>query len=80
VITAKIVAKRGALVGALAVRPDEEIFAITSGGGVIRTRVKEVRRAGRQTMGVRLMNLSGDQTVVAVALNAEAEDEEGDET
>jgi DNA gyrase subunit A len=79
VITAKIVAKRGALVGALTVRVDEEIFAITSGGGVIRTRVKEVRRAGRQTMGVRLINLPNEQTVVAVARNAEAEDEEGDE-
>jgi DNA gyrase subunit A len=80
VITAKIVAKRGALVGALTVRVDEEIFAITSGGGVIRTRVKEVRRAGRQTMGVRLINLPDEQTVVAVARNAEAEAEEGDET
>ena len=80
VITAKIVAKRGALVGALTVRVDEEIFAITSGGGVIRTRVREVRRAGRQTMGVRLINLPDEQTVVAIARNAEAEDEEGDET
>jgi DNA gyrase subunit A len=82
VITAKIVAKRGGLVGALAVRPEEEIFAITSGGGVIRTRVKEVRRAGRQTMGVRLINLPDTQTVVAVARNAEAEeeDEEGGES
>jgi DNA gyrase subunit A len=80
VITAKIVAKRGGLVGALTVRVDEEIFAITSGGGVIRTRVREVRRAGRQTMGVRLINLPGEQTVVAVARNAEADDEEGDET
>jgi len=80
VVTAKIVAKRGALVGALTVRVDEEIFAITSGGGVIRTRVKEVRRAGRQTMGVRLINLPDEQTVVAIARNAEAEGEEGDET
>jgi DNA gyrase subunit A len=80
VITAKIVAKRGGLVGALTVRVDEEIFAITSGGGVIRTRVREVRRAGRQTMGVRLINLPDEQTVVAIARNAEAEEEEGDET
>jgi DNA gyrase subunit A len=78
VITAKIVAKRGGLVGALAVRPEEEIFAITSGGGVIRTRVKEVRRAGRQTMGVRLINLPNEQTVVAVARNAEADEEEAE--
>jgi DNA gyrase subunit A len=79
VITAKIVAKRGQLVGALIVRIDEEIFAITSGGGVIRTRVKEVRRAGRQTMGVRLINLPDGQTVVAVARNAEP-DTEADES
>jgi DNA gyrase subunit A len=79
VITAKIVAKRGQLVGALIVRIDEEIFAITSGGGVIRTRVREVRRAGRQTMGVRLINLPENQTVVAVARNAEP-DTEADES
>jgi DNA gyrase subunit A len=75
VVTAKIVVKRGQLVGALIVRVDEEIFAITSGGGVIRTRVREVRRAGRQTMGVRLINLPDEQTVVAVARNAEPDSE-----
>jgi DNA gyrase subunit A len=79
VTTAKIVAKRGQLVGALIVQVEEEVFAITSGGGVIRTRVKEVRRAGRQTMGVRLINLPDEQTVVAVARNAEPESEQ-DET
>jgi DNA gyrase subunit A len=71
VITAKIVVKRGQLVGALIVTVDEEVFAIRSDGGVIRTRVREVRRAGRQTMGVRLINLPPDATVVAVARNAE---------
>jgi len=76
VTTAKIVAKRGQLVGALIVQVEEEVFAITSGGGVIRTRVKEVRRAGRQTMGVRLINLPDEQTVVAVARNAEPESEQ----
>jgi DNA gyrase subunit A len=75
VVTAKIVAKRGKLVGALIVTVDAEIFAITSGGGVIRTRVREVRRAGRQTMGVRLINLPDEQTVVAVARNAEPDTE-----
>jgi len=80
VTTAKIVAKRGQLVGALIVQVEEEIFAITSGGGVIRTRVKEVRRAGRQTMGVRLINLPDEQTVVAVARNAEAENDEAEES
>ncbi len=71
VLTAKIVVRRGQLVGALIVRPDEEVYAITSNGGVIRTRVKEVRRAQRQTMGVRLIDLADGVTVVAVARNAE---------
>jgi DNA gyrase subunit A len=74
VLTAKIVARRGQLVGALIVRPEEEIYAITSNGGVIRTRVREVRRAGRQTQGVRLIHLAGGDTVVAIARNAEPEE------
>ncbi len=76
VLTAKIVARRGQLVGALIVRADEEVFAITSSGGVIRTRVKEVRRAQRQTMGVRLINLPAGDSVVAVARNAEPDEAE----
>jgi DNA gyrase subunit A len=76
VTTAKIVSTRGQLVGALIVPVDQELFAITSNGGVIRTRVAEVRRAGRQTMGVRLINLPDGETVVAIARNAEAEDAE----
>jgi DNA gyrase subunit A len=78
VLTAKIVSTRGRLVGALIVSVDDEIFAITSGGGVIRTTVREVRRAKRQTMGVRLINLDRGQTVVGIARNAESEDEAED--
>ena len=72
VLTAKIVSTRGQLVGAMVVQPEEEIYAITSSGGVIRTQAREVRRAQRQTMGVRLINLPDGDTVVAVARNAEA--------
>jgi len=75
VITARIVEDRGGLVGALMVRPEDEIFAITSAGGVIRTRASDVRQSGRQTMGVRLMNLAPGVSVVALARNAESEDE-----
>jgi DNA gyrase subunit A len=76
VLTAKIVEDRGQLVGALIVAMEDEVYAITSAGGVIRTRAEEVREAGRTTMGVRLMNLSGGVTVVGVARNAEAEEDE----
>jgi DNA gyrase subunit A len=71
VYTARIVSTRGQLVGALVVRPEDEVYAIRSDGGVIRTTAGEVRRTGRQTMGVRLMDLPTDTTVVAVAQNAD---------
>jgi DNA gyrase subunit A len=84
VVTARIVDQRGELVGALMVLPEDEVFAITSTGGVIRTSAAEVKQSGRQTMGVRLMNLAPGDSVVAVARNAEAGsgpegDEAGDE-
>jgi DNA gyrase subunit A len=73
VYTARIVSTRGQLVGALVVRPEDEIYAIRSDGGVIRTTAGEVRQTGRQTMGVRLMDLPPETNVVAVAHNAEPE-------
>jgi len=72
VVTARIVDQRGELAGALMVLPEDEVFAITSTGGVIRTSAAEVKQSGRQTMGVRLMNLAPGDSVVAVARNAEA--------
>jgi len=76
VLTARIVSTRGGLVGAVAVSPKDEIYAITSDGVVIRTKAAEVRRAQRQTMGVRLMNLPEGVNVVAVARNADEPDEQ----
>jgi DNA gyrase subunit A len=76
VITARIVEDRGGLVGALMVRPSDEVFAITSAGGVIRTRAGEVKQSSRQTMGVRLMNPGAGESVVALARNAESDDVE----
>ena len=72
VVTARIVEARGELIGALMVHPDDEVFAITSAGGVIRTSAAEIKLSGRQTMGVRLVNLSEGQSLVAIARNAEA--------
>ncbi|WP_158879723.1 DNA gyrase subunit A [Amycolatopsis anabasis] len=63
--------KRGRLVGALIVDEDDELYAITSSGGVIRTAANQVRKAGRQTKGVRLMNLGEGTTLLAVARNAD---------
>jgi DNA gyrase subunit A len=72
VVTARIVEARGELVGALMVRPEDEVFAITSVGGVIRTAAAEIKLSGRQTMGVRLVNLASGQSLVAIARNEES--------
>ncbi|WP_374754896.1 DNA gyrase subunit A [Pseudonocardia sp. N23] len=71
VLTLQYDRRRGTLVGALIVGIDDELYAITSTGGVIRTSAREVRKAGRQTKGVRLMNLGETATLQAVARNAE---------
>jgi DNA gyrase subunit A len=68
VLTADPKARKGNLVGALAVRLGDELYAITSGGGVIRTPVNGVRHnKDRATMGVKLMNLPEDVSIVAIA-------------
>jgi DNA gyrase subunit A len=77
VLTAKITSRRGGLVGAIVISPDDELFAITSNGGVIRTPVKPVRRTrDRNTMGVKLMDLPEGVTLVAIARNADEPDEQ----
>ena len=78
VVTARIVDSRGGLVGALMVQPHDEVFAITSAGGVIRTSAAEIKQSGRQTMGVRLVNLGDGQTLVAIARNAESAESDED--
>lgn len=70
---------------ALVVDADDELYAITSSGGVIRTPAEEVRQAGRQTKGVRLIDLAEDSTLLAVARNADRSsdvdgDDDGDDT
>ncbi|MGV0731311.1 intein-containing DNA gyrase subunit A [Mycolicibacter sinensis] len=80
ILTIQYDPKRGRLVGALIVDDDSELYAITSGGGVIRTAARQVRKAGRQTKGVRLMNLGEGDTLIAIARNAdeEAADDDSD--
>ena len=80
ILTIQYDSKRGRLVGALIVDDDSELYAITSGGGVIRTAARQVRKAGRQTKGVRLMNLGEDNTLLAIARNADEDvSEDGDD-
>ena len=80
VLTIQFDKRRGSLVGALIVDDETELYAITSGGGVIRTAARQVRKAGRQTKGVRLMNLGEGATLIAIARNAEESDAEPEAT
>lgn len=68
----RLVEKRGGLAGALICAAEDEIFAIASNGVVIRTRVDEIRAAGRDTMGVSFMKVGDDDQVVAVARSTAA--------
>ena len=80
VLTIQYDRKRGELVGAIIVDLDSEVYAITSSGGVIRTLAKQVRKAGRQTKGVRLMNLADGDHLLAIARNADEPDDAEPET
>lgn len=76
VMTFKYTPKRGKLVAALSVNEDDEIFAITSSGEVIRTEVSQIRPSSRATMGVRLVNLQKGVELLAIDRNVEGEGEE----
>ena len=72
----KLPEERGELVGAMVCSDTDQIFAIASNGVVIRTRVDEIRASGRDTMGVRMMRLGEDTSVVAVARGGDADEDE----
>ena len=64
---------RGTLVSALVLVDSDEILAITSAGTVMRTPAAEVRQTGRDSMGVRLVNLDEGATLLSVTCNSEDE-------
>jgi DNA gyrase subunit A len=59
---------RGGLIGALVVKASDEILLITSSGVVMRTPVKEVRETGRDTMGVKVINLCGSEKLISSSI------------
>ena len=77
IITMKTTAKTGGVCGALAVKDSDEIMLITFGGQMVRTGVEHIRMTGRNAQGVKLINLHGDDRLLAIA-PVISEDEEGD--
>ena len=64
---------RGTLVSALVLVDTDEILAITSAGTVMRTQASEIRQTGRDSMGVRLVNLDEGATLLTVTRSREDE-------
>jgi DNA gyrase subunit A len=64
---------RGSLVSALVLQNEDEVLAITSAGTVMRTPAAEVRQTGRDSMGVRLVNLDEGALLLSVTKNSEDE-------
>ncbi len=67
IITMKTTEKTGRVVGALSVREQDEIMLLTAAGQMVRTRVGAIREAGRNTMGVKLINLEENDRLQAIA-------------
>ncbi len=82
VIALQISERNGRVVGALLVRPDDEIMLISSSGTLVRTPVNDVSEQGRNTQGVRLIRLDeGDRLVGLERILADSgEGEEGGES
>jgi DNA gyrase subunit A len=82
IITMKTGEKTGSVVGALTVTESDELMLITTKGQMVRTRVKEIRAVGRNTMGVKLMDLRGAEKLQAIApvVSQESAEVEADST
>jgi len=67
IITMKTNEKTGRVVGALTVIDQDEIMLLTQQGQMVRTPVKDIREAGRNTQGVKLINLTAGDKLTAIA-------------
>jgi DNA gyrase subunit A len=67
--------RNGKVVAARLVRDDDEIMLITTGGVLIRTRVREIRELGRATQGVTLIALDAGEKLAGLEKVVESEDD-----
>ncbi len=75
-IAIQTTARNGKVVGAVLVGDEDEIMLISTGGVLIRTKVKQIREMGRSTQGVRLIDLDEGTKLAGVERVAEKEEEE----
>jgi DNA gyrase subunit A len=79
IITMKTTDKTGRVVGVHQVTEDDQIMLVTNIGKIIRLRIKDIRVIGRNTQGVRLIDLEEGERVVSFARLAEKEEEDPEE-
>ncbi|MGD8956936.1 MAG: DNA gyrase subunit A [Chromatiaceae bacterium] len=83
VISIKTSPRNGEQIGAVRVDEDDEIMLITDGGTLVRTRVADVSRMGRDTQGVTMIRLSNDEKLIGIerveALEADEDEDAGGE-
>ena len=77
VITIKTTSRNGQLVGTQQVTEQEDVMLITDKGKIIRLRGEEISVIGRNTQGVKLIELEAGERVMAVARLAEREEDQG---
>lgn len=82
IITMKTTEKTGAVIGALTVQDSDEIMLITAGAQLVRTFVKDIREVGRNTQGVKLIELAEGDKLQAIApvISEQQEDAAGDDS
>jgi DNA gyrase subunit A len=71
VISIKIIDRGGKAVGLMQVRDEDEVVMITSSGKLIRTLAGNISLHGRNTQGVKLMDVEGDDKIVSIGKVAE---------
>jgi DNA gyrase subunit A len=79
IITMKTTDKTGKVVGVQQVVEDDQLILVTNNGKIIRLRVKDIRVIGRNTQGVRLIDVEESERVVSLARLAEKEEEEDEQ-
>lgn len=80
IITMKVTEKTGPVVGALAVKPEDELMLMTNGGLSIRIKVDQVRETGRSAQGVKLLTLKEGEKLQGIArVVPDADDSSDDE-
>ncbi len=81
IITMKTTDKTGKVVGAIPVTESDEVMLMTDAGQSVRIRASDIRQAGRNTQGVKLMNLKEGEEIqdIARVISDDAEEEAADE-